>query len=78
MRSESEILATAKAYRAMGMLPPALSAEEQARAFGDPQLSDQERSYDDYEDMLVDRYQRGLPLSKDGIKRARRRIRETS
>jgi hypothetical protein len=42
MRTIEEIIAISKAYRAQGLLPPPLSAEERARAFGDPSRAEME------------------------------------
>jgi hypothetical protein len=72
MRTEKEILATAKAYRNKGMLPPPLSNEEKARAFGDPSLSGG-NIYQDKEiqwaHAAIQRLKEGLWISKSDKKR---------
>ena len=67
MRTEKEILAIAKAHRSKGMLPPPLSNEERARAFGDPSISGG-TYYQDQElqraHTAAKRLEEGLPISK--------------
>lgn len=79
MRSDREILDTAKAYKALGMLPPPLSAEEKARAYGDPRTMNTpenlaywaEKSRKITERTVRDLLQRGVKLPKSLRKEAR-------
>lgn len=78
MRPYEEIVAQSKACRAAGIPMPSLTAEEKARAFGDPSCSGEygAQRQREYEDACIARMEAGLPMSKSALKDARRWKRE--
>ena len=74
LRSEREILETARLYRSKGLQPPPLSAEEKARAFGDPTLDglDSHAGVAGNDLRGFVRIDDGLPMPKGETRRLRR------
>ena len=74
MRTNKEILASAHWHKAQGLMPLALSSEEKARSFGDPSLSgiDTHAGIGGNDIATAQRYDAGLPLTKEGARLAKR------
>ena len=68
MRTHDELMREIDLRRLLGLPRIQLTAEERARAFGDPQWADKE----DYDQFLAKRYVEGLAMSKSDKSRARK------
>jgi len=67
MRTHQEMMAEINLREMLGLPRIELTEEERRRAFGDPS----ERDSDANDRMLAERLKAGLPMSKDGIRRAK-------
>ena len=74
MRTIEEINEEIAVRKALGLPRITLTAEERARAFGDPALA-HKKPYA-YEQFLVERLQKGLPMSIADKKMARRYLKQ--
>lgn len=70
MRSHQELLREIQVRKALGLPRIELTPQERSRAFGDPSLRDGQT----FDEVLVERFKSGLPMSVEHTRRAKRLI----